>query len=174
MTISTPPLAPGLDAPGALAPSVRQVIPARPPTLIDRALRFGRTLFVGAWASLVDVGVVALCVRLLDIEPTLSRLIALVVSGVLVFFGNRSFAFHAQAGSIARQARLFVLTELVGLFLNLGVFRLIVTHAPELPPELVSQIANFLVFVAFCYPMRALVVFRVPRGRDASMSRTLV
>ncbi|HEY3499534.1 MAG TPA: GtrA family protein, partial [Polyangiaceae bacterium] len=125
-------------------------------------LRFARTLVVGAWASALDVAVVAVCVRGFELDPTVSRLIALVASGVLLFFGNRSFAFRAQAGSIARQARLFVATEVVGLFLNLAVFRLLATRLPALPPELDSQIANFLVFIVFCYPMRAFVVFRVP------------
>jgi putative flippase GtrA len=79
-----------------------------------------------------------------------------------LFFGNRSFAFRAQAGSITRQARLFVAAELVGFGLNLLVFRQLVTRVSFLPPEVSSQIANFLVFVSFCYPLRAWVIFRVP------------
>lgn len=163
---SEPPRLPGIpDARGPAAPAVVARVLTPPPaaaTWFERVLRFARTLVVGAWASLLDFAVILLCVRVLQWNPTASRALALVVSGVLLFFGNRSFAFRAQAGSISRQARLFIAAELVGFALNLLVFRLLVTRVAFLPPEVSSQIANFVVFVSFCYPLRAFVIFRVP------------
>jgi putative flippase GtrA len=137
----------------------RVVLPLR-----ERIFRFVRSLFVGAWASAFDFAVLLLCIRWLNFEPTLARIVALVLSGVVLFFGSRSYAFHAQSGSISRQARLFVLSEVLGALLNLGAFRFLVLHLPPMvPPEAASQVANFLVFVTFYYPMRAFVVFKVPR-----------
>jgi putative flippase GtrA len=125
-----------------------------------RLLRVLRMLIVGFWASLIDLGVITLCVRCMHLEATLSRLIALAVSGLCLFFGCRSFAFRAQSGSISRQARLFVLGELLGFPLNLLVFHALEACAPFLAPEFASQAANFLVFVAFAYPVRRLLVFQ--------------
>jgi putative flippase GtrA len=149
----------------AQPPLVAAPVPPPPVRLRDRVLRFLRSLFVGAWASALDFAVLLLCIRLFALEHTVARVIALAVSGVVLFFGNRSFAFHAQAGSISRQARLFVLSEFVGAVLNVGVFRLLVSNLPVLPPEALGQAANFLVFITFYYPVRSFVVFRVTPRR---------
>jgi putative flippase GtrA len=118
-------------------------------------------LFVGAWASLLDFGVFMACMHWLAPAPVAARLVALVVSGAALFVGNRSFAFNARAGSLSRQTKLFVVAELVALPLNLLAFRLLVSHLSMLGPALSSQLANFLIFVAFAYPVRYFVVFRV-------------
>ena len=39
---------------------------------------------------------------------------------------------------------------------------LLVTSIPEVPPELLGFLGTFLVFVAFAYPVRRWVIFRVP------------
>jgi putative flippase GtrA len=128
----------------------------------ERFWRIGRVGLVGVGGSLLDVGILSFGIRWLELDPTFSRLVALISSGLFAFFASRSFAFRAQAGNIARQARLFVVAEATGLALDLVVFRLLLAHASFMAPEIVSQLANFLVFVAFIYPVRALVVFRVP------------
>ena len=94
--------------------------------------------------------------------PTAARLPALCVGASLQFFGNRSFTFRAQAGNLSRQARFFVAAELVTLLLNYGVFCWLVPRVPRVPPELVSFAGTFIVFIAFAYPMRRLVIFKVP------------
>jgi putative flippase GtrA len=109
----------------------------------------------------LDLALLSAGIRWVELGATVARLIALVASGLLAFYGSRSFAFRAQSGDISRQAKLFVLTEALGLALNLTVFRLLVSHASWVPPELTSQLANFLVFLVFTYPMRALLVFRL-------------
>jgi len=78
------------------------------------------------------------------------------------FFGNRSFTFRAQAGSLSRQARFFVVVELAALLMNYFLFRWLVPKVHVLPPELVSFLGTFIVFVTFAYPMRRLVIFKLP------------
>gem|GEM_PF-776943 len=129
-------------------------------TLRERLFRIMRLLMVGLWASAVDLGVLTTCVRWFHLDATVSRFIALVVSGLALFIGCRSFAFRAQGGSISRQAKLFVVAELVAFPLNLLVFHLLATYAPFIAPEFTSQAANFMVFVAFASPVRRLLVFR--------------
>lgn len=128
----------------------------------DRAWRFLRALIVGGGATLVDFSLFSACIRLVGIPPTVARVPALCAGASVQFFGNRTYTFRARAGSISRQARFFVVAELVALFLNYGVFSWLVPRVPGVAPELVSFAGTFLVFVTFAYPMRRLVIFKLP------------
>ncbi len=132
-----------------------------PETLGERAWRFGRALIVGSGATLVDLSVLTTCIRVLGMAPTTARIPALVAGASLQFFGNRVFTFRAQRGRISRQARLFVCAEVATLVLNASIFTLLVPRVEGVPPEIVSFMGTFIVFVLFAYPMRRLVIFRV-------------
>ncbi|MES1176338.1 MAG: GtrA family protein [Myxococcales bacterium] len=130
--------------------------------LSDRALRFARALIVGSGATLVDFSLFSTCIRLVGMTPTAARLPALCAGASVQFFGNRSFTFRAQAGSLSRQARFFVVAELVTLLMNYGVFSWLVPRVHGIAPELVSFAGTFIVFVTFAYPVRRLVIFKLP------------
>jgi len=136
--------------------------PREPEALLVRALRLGRALVVGSGATLADFSVFTTCVRAAGIAPSAARVPALLVGAVVQFFGNRSFTFRAQSGSLSRQAKLFLLFESVTFGLNWSVFHALEQNIDWAPPELVSFAGTFLVFVGFAYPMRRLVVFRLP------------
>lgn len=127
-----------------------------------RALRFGRALIVGGGATLVDFSLFSTCIRLVGMTPTTARLPALVAGASVQFFGNRTFTFRAQAGSLSRQARFFVAAELVTLLLNFVLFSWLVPQVQGVAPELLSFAGTFIVFVTFAYPMRRLVIFKLP------------
>lgn len=128
----------------------------------DRALRFMRALIVGSGATLIDFSLFSACIRVIGMTPTAARLPALCAGASVQFFGNRTYTFRAQAGSISRQARFFVVAEIFTLLLNYGVFSWLVPRVPSIAPELVSFAGTFLVFVTFAYPMRRLVIFKLP------------
>jgi putative flippase GtrA len=116
-------------------------------------------MVVGFWANVIDFALLALCLRWLHIEATWSRLLALLLSGFLTFIGSRSFAFRAQGGSAQQQAGRFFIAELLAVPLNLLSFHLCASCAPLTAPEIVSFVANAIVFIAFSYPVRKLLVF---------------
>ena len=158
--MSAPPLeSPPLlgSGPGAALVHVPGAIIVPREGLRAKLLCFARTLVVGLGANVVDFALLAACVRWLHIEAMPSRFIALVLSGVLTFIGSRSFVFRAQAGSVPRQAGRFLVAELVGLALNLLSFHLCAVCAPLVAPEIVSFVANALVFLGFSYPVRRFV-----------------
>ena len=128
----------------------------------DRALRFVRALIVGSGATLVDFSLFSACIRLIGMTPTAARLPALCAGASVQFFGNRSFTFRAQAGSLSRQARFFVAAELFTLLLNFGLFSWLAPQVHGVAPELLSFVGTFVVFVTFAYPMRRLVIFKLP------------
>ena len=114
-------------------------------------------------ATAIDFLVLTSCIRLAGLPPTAARLPALLAGASFQFFGNRTFAFRAQAGSLTRQAKLFVATELVAMMLNYSLFRWLLPRVEFLPPELASLLGTFIIFITFGYPMRRLVIFRVPQ-----------
>lgn len=140
----------------------------KPESAITRVLRVLRALVVGAGATLTDLGTMILCVRALHLNADLSRSLALVAGCVVLFFGYRSFAFRVQAGSITRQAVLFLVSEVVGFPLNLLLFHQLSSGLPAVAPELLGLAANFLAFVIYYYPARRFVVFRVPAAATSS------
>jgi putative flippase GtrA len=151
---SLPPLGPG---PGVALVHVPGAILVAREGLRAKVMCFVRTLVVGFWANVVDFALLAACVRWWQIEAVPSRFIALVLSGVLTFIGSRRFVFRVHGGSVPQQAGRFLAAELAGLALNLLSFRLCALCAPLAAPELVSFVANALVFVGFSYPVRRFV-----------------
>lgn len=130
--------------------------------MLKRALRFGRALVVGSGATIVDFSILTTCIRLIGLAPTSARIPALLAGASVQFFGNRTYTFRAQRGKITRQAKLFVVAELVALGLNYTTYTLLVPRVTFVPPEIVSFMGTFVVFVFFAYPVRKLVIFRVP------------
>ncbi|HEX2679450.1 MAG TPA: GtrA family protein [Polyangiales bacterium] len=131
-------------------------------TWVTRAFRFGRALVVGSGATLVDFSIFTTCVRAIEIAPTQARLPALLAGACVQFVGSRGFTFRARAGRLSRQVKLFVAAESITLALNWSVFQLLIRHVRGLPPELVSFLGTGLVFVFFAYPVRRLVIFKLP------------
>jgi putative flippase GtrA len=136
-------------------------VPSSEP-LLTRAWRFGRALVVGSGATLVDFSIFTTCVRAIEIAPAHARLPALVAGACVQFVGNRGFTFRAKAGRLSRQLKLFVVAEALTLGLNWSLFQVLIRHAHGVAPELVSFLGTGLVFVAFAYPVRRLVIFRLP------------
>lgn len=76
------------------------------------------------------------------------------------FLGSRTFTFRAQNGVLSRQAVVFAGVELVALSLNLGLYELLVSRVHVLPPEILSFLGTFVVFICFAYPMHKVMTFR--------------
>jgi putative flippase GtrA len=117
-------------------------------------------LIVGSGGTTLDFLAVLLCLRVFGLDATWARVVGLCVGCVVMFFGSRSFAFQAQSESAVQQAKRFVISEAVGFPLNLLAFRLLLVALPSVPPEVLSLLANFLLFVTYYYPVRALIVFK--------------
>ena len=123
-------------------------------------MRFGRSLIVGSGGTRLDFAAVTFSLRVVGLEPTWARVVGLVVGCVAMFYGSRTFAFRAQSDSAVGQAKRFVISEVVGFPLNLAVFKVLIGALPWVAPELLSLLANFLLFVTYYYPVRNFIVFR--------------
>lgn len=132
-----------------------------------RILRFLRAAIGGGIATLTDLAVLVTLVSL-GLSPRLANVPALLAGGVVNFLANRHFAFRAREGSLARQAALYAVVEIVALALN-GIsfdaaMRAIPAHPEWAAP--IRLVTSHLVFLAFSYPLWRLV-FRVPERAQA-------
>jgi putative flippase GtrA len=125
-----------------------------------QALRFGRSLIVGSGGTALDFAALSFSIRVIGLEPTWGRVVGLLVGGVVLFLGSRTFAFRAGAESALPQAKRFVISEVVGFPLNILVFKLLIWLLPQVAPELLGLLANFALFITYYYPVRNWVVFK--------------
>lgn len=131
------------------------------------ALRFGRSLIVGGGGTAFDFAALALSLHFLGLSATGARVVGLLAGGVVLFYGSRSFAFRATAEGAAPQARRFIVAEVIGFPLNIIAFKLLLGWLPGIRPELLSLLANFLLFVTYYYPVRSQLVFKTPSQSSA-------
>lgn len=125
-----------------------------------QVLRFARSLVVGGGGTALDFAAVAFTTRVLGFDPVLGRVCGLLVGGVALFLGSRSYAFQAASESAAPQVKRFVIAELIAFPLNILVFKLLAGLLPQVAPEVLTLAANFALFVTYYYPVRNYVVFR--------------
>ena len=122
---------------------------------VEQVWRLLRAGLAGAAATLVDLLVLLLLVSGLHLPPRVANLPALIAGGVMNFVGNRHFAFRAADGSLARQAVLYTLVEVVALALNGVLFDLVLRAYPGAAHAywLVRLATSHLVFLCWSYPL---------------------
>jgi putative flippase GtrA len=137
------------------------------PRLIRELFQALRAGAAGIVATAVDLGVLAILVSGFHVNPRVASIPALIAGGIANFVGNRHFAFRAQRaheGSLAKQAALYTLVEVLGLtyagLLYDGALR-VVPHAAGLYWAL-RLLTSHIVFLTWSYPLWR-KVFATPR-----------
>lgn len=135
-----------------------------------RVFKVLRAALAGGASTAADVATLTLLVSACRVDPHYANLPALLVGGVLGFFGNRHFVFRAGAGDPKRQFVGYVVVEGVGLFLSGLIFDLALRYVPHardfyVPLRLVS---GNIVFLTWSFPLWNRV-FRV--SSDATTER---
>ncbi len=122
---------------------------------LEKLLRLARAGIAGVAATLVDVGTLAALVSLLHWDPRAASFPALALGGVANFVGNRHFAFRAREGSLARQAALYTIVEVLALAFNALLYDAVLRAFPAARPAywLVRLATSHLVFLAWSYPL---------------------
>ena len=132
------------------------------PPLLKRAQTLLRSLAVGAGATLLDLGVLAILVSGLSVAPKVASLPALSIGILWQFIGNKWFAFEDRSEQWGKQGALFLVVESLGFIANLLLFNFAITHF-SLPYLLVRLIVTSIVYFAICYPLWSLI-FRAGRS----------
>jgi putative flippase GtrA len=113
-----------------------------------------RSLLAGGAATLSDLVVLTILVSLLHWSPRDANLPALLIGGVVNFFGNRNFAFRAQ-GDLHRHVIGYTLVEIVALALNGFLYDGFLRAIPGAAHLywLVRLATSNVVFLCWSYPL---------------------
>jgi|GEM_PF-6183720 len=104
-----------------------------------------RSLAVGAVATLVDVGVLLICVRWLGFPNPLGAAVGVAVGSTVAFFGNRVFAFPDCEPEMAPQLVRFIATVSIGMALHASLVH-VLADLFTVPVVLAKLIADLAVF----------------------------
>jgi putative flippase GtrA len=120
--------------------------------VIARLVRSGAAGAIAAGADLLSL---AGLVQLAGVEPRVASVPALIVGAVVMFFGQKYFAFAARGGSIGRELILFALVQLGGLALTALLFDVTLRIGPSLSPHYlaVRLVTTNLVWLLYSFPL---------------------
>lgn len=130
-------------------------------TLGQKLLVFMRSSLVGLGAVVLDIGSLALMVRVFGWSPEVANVPSLFLGMVWMFVGNKFFAFNDRSRDLLRQGGKFFVIEAIALGLNILIFHLLVTLTPLADyAEVARLIGTNVTYVCFSYPLWWLFVFR--------------
>jgi putative flippase GtrA len=124
-----------------------------------------RSMGVGAIATAVDFGLLALLVSGLGVDPRLASAPALALGVVAQFVGNKLVAFRDHSRAWLRQGALFFAVEALGFAANLVLYDLAM-RATSGPYLLVRLVTTNVVYFGLCLPLWARI-FRPSHGEAA-------
>jgi putative flippase GtrA len=117
-----------------------------------RAWTLWRSMQVGVLAGLADLLSLYVLVAWVGLAKEQANIPRLLPGLLIMFVGNKYFAFEDRSPAVVRQGSLFVLVEMGAFLLNLLVYHLLVTLTP-LHYLLAGMLGTFLVYVGFSFPL---------------------
>lgn len=113
-----------------------------------------RSIGVGGLGTITDLAVLGVLATSLALGPRLASPFALAAGLTVQFVGQKLFAFRDTRQAWGTQAALFLLVEVLGFALNLGLFDLAVRFVPA-PYLLLRVVVQFAVYTCVCLPLWA-------------------
>lgn len=126
----------------------------------------GRSLQIGAVATVVDIGVLLVCVRVLKLPTPVGAAAGVAIGSTLAFFLNRRFAFRAEGTPVAGQAVRFIISTLIAMSIHAPLVGILADRL-GVPVVVAKLIADVLVFSIGQLLALRFVVFRKPRENQA-------
>jgi putative flippase GtrA len=123
-----------------------------------------RSSLVGLVTAASDFGSLALMIYVFDMDERAAGVPSLVPGLVIMFVGNKYFAFDDRSKALVRQTGLFFLIELCGFALNALAYDLLV-GTWQMHPMLARALHTFVVYQCFSFPLWKVFVFRY-QARD--------
>jgi putative flippase GtrA len=132
----------------------------------EHARKLWRSCRVGVLASILDQVSLLAFKQLGFSEKVLwVNAMTLAAGAVVMFFGNKYFAFEDYSPRVVIQGILFMLIELVALGLNILAFQLLVTHFST-NAYLTRAGCTAVVYFGFSFPLWHFVFKKSPQPED--------
>lgn len=121
-----------------------------------------RSLAVGPFATIVDVSVLLLMVKVLHRSTRVGAMMGVLVGSIFTFFANRFFAFRDRDPNVAPAAFKFALTTIGAMLLH-GQLVVMLRDHWGIPVVISKILADLLVFSVGQLLMLRYVIFRKKR-----------
>lgn len=123
--------------------------------------RLGRHQVAAFVASAADFAAMIVLASSFGLSPPIATVFSACFGGFVNFRLSRSWAFRAQhSGSLASQARRYLVVSLGGALLNGALLALFLRVAP-MPYPIARVLVAVAVGLVYTYPLHTRVVFRV-------------
>ena len=104
-----------------------------------------RSLQVGALATVVDVCVLLVCKKVLNIPTPVAAAIGVAIGSTLAFFLNRAWAFRAQGTPVTGQAVKYIISTLIAMSIHAPLVGILADWL-DVPVVVAKLAADVLVF----------------------------
>jgi putative flippase GtrA len=134
----------------------------------ENARKLWRSCRVGVLASVLDQLSLAVLVGWLGYPEQYLWVNALTLAAgaVVMFYGNKYFAFEDYSPRVVFQGLLFLCVELIALGLNVLAFHLAVRHLHS-NPYLTRAVCTAAVYFGFSFPLWHFIFKKTPRPEGA-------
>ena len=133
--------------------------PGVKPSWLARFWTLLKSSAVGLVATACDLTTTTILVRVFDFSKREANIPGLIPGVLVMFIGNKYFAFEDRSKNVVKQGLLFVVVEAVALGLNVLLFdRLVVWF--DLHETLARLIGTNITYLGFSFPLWSLLVFR--------------
>ena len=138
---------------------------AGPASVLFRLVRSGAA---GLVATLADLGVLTGLTELAGTSPRVASVPALLVGGIVMFFGQKYFAFQSGGAPRTRELALFVLVQAGGLALTGLLYDAVLRFIPSLTAHyvVVRLVVTNAVWLGYSFPLWHVVFRARPAGTE--------
>jgi putative flippase GtrA len=121
--------------------------------------RLARSAGAGAVASGVDLASLTVMVSLVGLAPRVASVPALVLGCIVMFYGQKHWAFRAHGGPTGKQALAFALVQVGGLVLTGLLYDFAMRWSESAPRHyvIVRLVTTNVVWLAYSFPLWHLV-----------------
>ncbi len=136
--------------------------------VLQRVMRSwaARSLQVGALATVLDICVLLVCVRLLKLPTPVGAAVGVAIGSTLAFFLNRTFAFRAKGTPVTGQAVRFIISTLIAMSIHAPLVGILADWL-DVPVVVAKLIADVLVFSIGQLLALRFLVFKKPSPEQA-------
>jgi putative flippase GtrA len=133
----------------------------QPPPILQRLWTLARSSTVGVFATLTDLTTLFLLISVVGLPAEVANVPSLLPGLVVMFFGNKYFAFEDRSRQVVKQGMRFLFVEAWAFVINAMFFHLLVREG-NLQFMLARLLGTFVVYIGFSFPFWTFIFHKTP------------
>jgi putative flippase GtrA len=131
------------------------------PTLTQRLWTLARSSTVGVFATASDLTTLFLLIQVAGMSEEVANVPSFLPGLVVMFFGNKYFAFEDRSRHVVKQGGRFLFVEAWAFAINAMLFHLLVRET-GLQYLLARMLGTFVVYIGFSFPFWTFIFHKTP------------